>query len=95
MEGYTIYFPSFNFHYFKNKVHTKYKPSWNYHQLIYQEGLICFDALPEKTKTVFEINESNLSPDYFTNFFKKETLLKNSYHIPIAMHPKFYNKNYS
>ena len=94
MEGYNIYFPSFDFHYFKNKVHTKYKSPWNQHQLIYQEGLICFEEAPKTLKNVIELNENNLSPDYFSEFFQLIGKKRNTHHIPIAMHPKFYNKNY-
>jgi hypothetical protein len=94
LEGYTIYFPSFNFHYFKQKVHTKYKSPWNQHQLIYQEGLMRFDEAPKNLTNVIELNENHLSPDYFTNFFKTDGVKINSYHIPIGMHPKFYSKNY-
>jgi hypothetical protein len=94
LEGYTIYFPSFNFQYFKQKVHTKFKPAYNYHQLIYQEGLISFEDVPKKIKTILELNKHNLSPDYFTNFFKKDLAKTNSFHIPIGMHPKFYSENY-
>ncbi|GAA4282086.1 hypothetical protein [Gaetbulibacter aestuarii] len=94
LEGYTIYFPSFNFDYFKKKVHSRFKPAWNYHQLIYHEGLISFDAVPEKTKNIFELNDANLSPDYFTPYFKNCFSEKNSFHIPIGMHPKFYSENH-
>ncbi|MFD0836296.1 hypothetical protein ACFQ0I_11000 [Mariniflexile aquimaris] len=94
IEGYTIYFPTFNFKYFKHNVHTKYKSPWNQHQLIYQEGLICLEEAPNKSKNSIELNENNLNPDYFTCYFKTDIIKTNSYHIPISMHPKFYNNNY-
>ena len=85
IEGFNIYFPKFNYNFFRKSCNCIY---FNF---IYKENLLVFGQSPTGCATVVELNDNNLSPDYFHAPFMQNAG-KNTYHIPMTMHPDFYHK---
>ena len=85
IEGFNIYFPKFNYNFFRKSCNC------TYFNFIYKENLLVFGQSPTGCETVVELNDNNLSPDYFHAPFMQNAG-KNTYHIPMTMHPDFYHK---
>lgn len=81
MEGYRVYFP--NHIYFYRKIFN----GDIYLKLLLEEKLIEF-KLPENNSDHLEINDNNLSPEYFAWLLDGKN--SNEYYIPMTMHPLFY-----
>lgn len=92
IEGYTIYFPDFNYNTFKKYFEPKLKIKSNYFYLILQEHLMVLGQYPKiKNSNILIIDESILNVDYF-NFSSSQSINKEHYYFPMTMHPLFYNK---
>lgn len=90
IEGYDIFVPEINYASFKrNFVSVSLH---DYFPLALKEGLICFGKVPDQSKyqSIFELNDKNLSHDYFTSLAQSN----DAFHIPMSMHPLFYHNNY-
>lgn len=85
IEGFNIYFPTFNYNLYRKSCRSAY------FNLIYKENLLIFDKLPSGYEIEVELNDNNLCPDYFHAPFMQNPQ-KNTYHIPMTMSPDFYHK---
>ncbi len=94
IEGYTIYFPRFSFYFFFKDIFISSRSVDGYYDLIFEEGLMVLGEKPKNSDTNvhFKIDGDNLSHDYFSDLLNIRKSPKNSYHIPMAMHPLFYSK---
>ena len=86
IEGFDIYYPSINYKIIRKSFNLQY------FNLIYSEGLISAGKMNREYDVIIELNDENLSPDYFTSFFM--TKIEDTYHIPMSMHPLFYHNSY-
>ena len=85
IEGFNIYCPTFGYNFFRKTCKS------GFFSLAYEENLLIFDKPPTDCEIVVELNDNNLSPDYFHAHFMQNAG-KNTYHIPMIMHPEFYRK---
>lgn len=90
LEGYNIYFPLYDFTFYKKNLYKKNTEPWNYFNLIFSEGIAVLGRMPAETDYL-ELNDSNFSPDYY---FLKPKLNSNWIQIPMTMHPLFYYEGY-
>lgn len=90
LAGYDIYFPNFDFWYYKK--HFYNTSTSNYYSLLFKEQLLIFKNPPKNNNVVFTINDNSFSPDYFTPLLLKKTDFKSVLFIPMPMHPRFYSK---
>mgnify|MGYP006087305173 CR=1 FL=1 len=86
LEGFDIYFPVFNYPIYLRSFKRPY------FSLIYKEKLLVFGKKNRRYSIVVELNDNNLSPDYFTSIMQSDG--NNAFHIPMSMHPLFYHKGY-
>ena len=92
IEGYSIFLPDINYNYFRKNIYSVKRQRSDYYNLIFKEGLIIFGSPSKRYGSVIELNDKNISPDYFTPFLQNEN--NNIFHVPMTMHPLFYHNNY-
>ena len=83
LEGFQIWFPN------AFKIFKRINEADIYLKLVLREKLVNFKE-PEGLDIFLELNEENLSPDYYT--FLTKSLCPNSFIIPMGLHPSFYNQ---
>ena len=85
LSGYTIYYPmSFSkFRNLRNKDH--------YLSLIVKEKNFLTINTSKIPQNYIELRDKDFSPDYFKNYFEKQNLEKNCYHVPMSFHPFMYH----
>ncbi len=90
IEGFDIFYPICNYHFYRRNFYDRNKNSSNYFNLIFKEGLLHFKKPSKNYNFIYEINDTNLSLDYFTNLLKQKI---DRYYIPMSLHPLFYHKD--
>ncbi len=92
MAGYSIYLPDFNYTFFKKQIYNRRHEDGDYFRLIFTENLITYSPKSVQSPTL-EINDSNLSNDYFSAFYGKGQEKDNPFYLPMPLHPNFYHLN--